>query len=56
MNERKVIIIDVSKMSLKEIHELLNIPYIPWYKSTTFWLLAILFCMPSIIQLMWVLR
>lgn len=48
MNKRKVIYIDVGKMSKKELCETLNIPYVPWYRSIIFWSLTLVFAMPSI--------
>ena len=51
MNQRKVIYIDVSKMSEQELCETLKIKYVPWYKSSLFWLMALTFSMPSIVTL-----
>ena len=49
MNERKVHYIDVSKMTEEELCQVLNIEYVPWYKSSLFWSLAICFSLPSIL-------
>lgn len=51
MNQRKVIYIDVSKMSEQELCETLGIEYVPWYKSSLFWLMVLTFSMPSIVIL-----
>ena len=51
MNQRKVIYIDVSKMSEQELCETLGVEYVPWYKSSLFWLMALTFSMPSIVIL-----
>lgn len=51
MNQRKVIYIDVSKMSEQELCETLGIEYVPWYKSSLFWSTSLIFSMPSIIML-----
>jgi hypothetical protein len=51
MKNRKVHYIDVSKMSEREICKLLNIPYVPWYRSTVFWSMVIVLCMP--VMLLW---
>ena len=56
MNERKIHYIDVSKMTEKEICQVLNIEYVPWYRSSFFWALAILFSSPSIILIMEILK
>ena len=37
MKGRTVVYIDVSKMSEKELCQVLNIEYVPWYKSSFFW-------------------
>lgn len=52
MNESKVQYIDVSNMTEKEICQLLNIKYVPWYKSGIFWLLALVFCSPSFLAIL----
>lgn len=52
MNKSKVQYIDVSNMAEKEICQLLNIKYVPWYKSGIFWLLALIFCSPSILTIL----
>lgn len=51
MDNRKVHYIDVSNMSEKELCSLLNIPYVPWYKSSLFWGLALVFTMPVMMAL-----
>lgn len=56
MNERKITYIDVSKMTEKEVCEVLKIEYVPWYRSSLFWGLAICFTIPSIILLIEVLK
>lgn len=56
MNERKIHYIDVSKMSEKELCQTLNIEYIPWYKSSFFWALALWFSLPSIILFLVILK
>jgi len=45
--DRKVHYIDVSKMTEKEICMLLDIEYVPWYRSPVFWALVLLFNVPS---------
>ena len=52
MNERKVYYIDVGKMSRKELCQLLNIKYVPWYRDSIFWALALAFAMPTIMLLL----
>lgn len=42
--KRKIITIDVSKMSEKELCETIGMKYTPWYKDFTFWSIVIL-CM-----------
>lgn len=56
MNERKVHYIDVSKMSEKELCKILNIEYIPWYKSTLFWALVLYFSSNSIVVIVEILK
>jgi hypothetical protein len=56
MNERTVHYIDVSKMSEKELCQTLNIKYVPWYKSTLFWALAMCFSLPSIVLILEILK
>jgi hypothetical protein len=56
MNNRNVIYIDVSKMSEKELCQVLNIPYIPWYRSSFFWALALWLSLPSILTFIGVLQ
>ena len=56
MNNRNVIYIDVSKMSEKELCQVLNIPYIPWYRSSFFWALALCLSLPSILTIIGVLQ
>ena len=41
MNELKVHYIDVSGMSEQELCQTLNIKYVPWYKSTLVWAVAL---------------
>lgn len=48
---REIHYIDVSKMSEQELCETLGIKYLPWYKSSLFWALALLFSMPSLLML-----
>lgn len=48
---RKVYYIDVGDMTEKELCKVLGKKYIPWYKSSLFWGLALLFSMPSLIML-----
>ena len=56
MNERKVVYIDVSKMSEQELCQTLNIKYVPWYKSTLFWSMALCFSLPSIVSILEILK
>lgn len=56
ISKRKVHYIDVSKMSEKELCQTLNIEYVPWYKSTLFWALALCFSLPSIILILEILK
>lgn len=56
MNKRKVHYIDVSNMSEKELCQTLNIEYVPWYKSSFFWALALFFSLPSIILILETLK
>lgn len=49
---RKVIYIDVSKMSEKELCATLKIPYVPWYKSSLFWGMVLVFAAPSLLTLL----
>jgi hypothetical protein len=56
MNERKVQYIDVGNMSEKELCQLLDIEYVPWYKSTVFWALEFCLAMPSIILIFGALK
>jgi hypothetical protein len=51
MNKRTVNYIDVSKMSEKELCKVLDIEYVPWYRSSLFWALAVCFSLPSIIMI-----
>ena len=48
---RKIHYIDASKMSERELCKVLNIEYIPWYRSLFFWALCLLFSMPSLLML-----
>jgi hypothetical protein len=43
MTERKVIYIDVSQMTEREMCQLLNVEYIPWYRSTFFWTITLFY-------------
>jgi len=52
MNQRTVHYIDVSKMTEKELCKVLNIKYMPWYRSSLFWSLALCFSLPSVIMIM----
>lgn len=56
MNGRKIIYIDVSKMTEQELCETLDIEYVPWYRSSLFWALALCFSLPSIMMIMEVVR
>jgi hypothetical protein len=56
MNGRKVVYVDVSKMTERELCETLDIPYVPWYRSTFFWSMALLFSLPSIIMIMEIVK
>lgn len=56
MNGRTVHYIDVSKMSEKELCKVLNIAYVPWYRSSMFWALAVCFSLPSIIMIMEIIK
>lgn len=49
--ERKIIYIDVSKMSLKEANELLSIKYEPWYKVPLFWLIVGVITLPFLVNI-----
>ena len=51
MNGRTVHCVDVSKMSEKELCKVLNIKYVPWYRSNMFWALAVCFSLPSIMMI-----
>jgi hypothetical protein len=51
MNKRTIHYIDVSKMSEKELCNTLGLEYIPWYKSSLFWALALSFSLPSLLTL-----
>ena len=55
MNKR-IHYIDVSKMTEKELCQVLNIKYVPWYKSTLFWSLALCFTSPSFILIVEILK
>jgi hypothetical protein len=52
MRKRKVHYVDVSKMSEKDLCKLLNIPYIPWYRSGIFWTVFLLVAMPFLLRMM----
>ena len=48
--------IDVSKMTEQELCQILNIEYVPWYKSSLFWAMALCFSLPSITMIMEILK
>ena len=56
MNERKVHYIDASKMTEQELCQVLNIEYVPWYRSTLFWALALCFSLPNIVLILEILK
>ena len=56
IKERKVNCINVSNMTLQEVCRTLGIKYMPWYKDWMFWSLCIVFCSPSIIASLEILR
>ena len=56
MNGRTVHYIDVSKMSEKELCKVLNIKYVPWYRSSMFWALAFGFSLPSIMMIIEIVK
>lgn len=56
MNGRNVVYIDVSTMTEQEICQVLNIKYVPWYRSSMFWALALCFTLPSFMLIMEVLK
>ena len=56
MNGRTVHYIDVSKMSEKELCKVLNIEYVPWYRSSLFWSLVLCFSLPSVIMIMEIVK
>jgi hypothetical protein len=56
IKERVVNFIDVNNMTLEEACQALGIKYTPWYKDWTFWSLCMVFCSPSIIALLEILR
>jgi len=56
VNGRKVHYIDVSKMTERELCQTLNIPYVPWYRSSMFWALALCFSLPSIMMIMEIVK
>lgn len=51
MKKRKIIYVDVGKMSSRKLCEQLDIEYIPWYKSSLFWGLVLTFSVPYIMTL-----
>lgn len=55
MNERKINYIDASKLTEKELCQVLGIKYIPWYRSGLFWGLALTFSVPSVTMILEVL-
>ena len=56
MNERTVHYIDASGMTERELCQVLNMEYVPWYKSTLFWALAVCFSLPSMILILEILK
>jgi hypothetical protein len=56
MNGRTVHYIDVSKMTEQELCQTLNIEYVPWYRSSLFWSLAVCFSLPSVIMIVEILK
>ena len=56
MNGRTVHYIDVSQMTERELCRTLNIAYVPWYRSSLFWALAVCFSLPSIIMIMEIVK
>ena len=56
MNERTVHYIDASSMTEQELCQVLNIKYVPWYKSTLFWALSLCFSLPSIVLILEILK
>ena len=56
MNERKIMYIDVGKMTIKECCNFLGLEYIPWYKSSLFWGAFLVFSMPFIVLLLGALK
>ena len=56
MNGRRVIYVDVSKMSEQELCQVLKIKYVPWYRSSMFWAMALSFALPSVILIMDLLK
>jgi hypothetical protein len=51
MKNRKIVYIDVADMSEKELCETLGIKYTPWYKSSFFWGLAMIFAGPFLLYI-----
>lgn len=47
---RKITYIDVGEMSLKELYRLLSKNYVPWYKDSMFWILALALSSPYILM------
>jgi hypothetical protein len=56
MNGRKVVYIDVSRMTEQELCRVLNIPYTPWYRSTFFWSMALCLSLPSVLMIIEILQ
>ena len=56
MNGRMVHYIDVSKMTEQELCRTPNIEYVPWYRSSMFWALALCFSLPSIILIVEIVK
>ena len=52
---RNVVYIDVSEMTQKELCKTLGIEYMPWYKSSFFWLMLICFGLQPIMIILKVL-
>lgn len=49
--DRKIHQVNASNLTEKQICELLNIRYVPWYKDSLFWSLALVFSAPTLILL-----
>ena len=55
-SERRVIRIDVGQMSLKEACAAVGVKYVPWYKDSFFWMLAMGFAGPSVLTIVSILK